>query len=80
MLDMSLSASHQLPTTISGHSHAHPMASLHHSNSMMDPTLSHMGALGGPTMAPLSSPPGCGGIPGGGAPPVIKPDYDLTAL
>lgn len=80
MMDMSLSA-HQLPTTISGHSHAHPMNSSIHPNPMMDPALSHMGAaLGGPPMAPMSSPSGCGGIPGGGTPPVIKPDYDLTAL
>ncbi|CAG9765327.1 unnamed protein product [Ceutorhynchus assimilis] len=69
MLDMSLSA-HNLPTTISGHSHAHPMSNSLHHNSLMDPTLSHL--------APLASPNSC--IPGGGAPPVIKPDYDLTAL
>ncbi|XP_050296920.1 homeobox protein Hox-C4 isoform X2 [Anthonomus grandis grandis] len=81
MLDMTLTTSHQLPTTISGHSHAHPMtASLHHSNTMLDPTLSHLGTIGNHTIAPMSSPPGCGGIPGGGNPPVIKPDYDLTAL
>uniref|UniRef100_A0AAR5PIQ2 Homeobox domain-containing protein n=1 Tax=Dendroctonus ponderosae TaxID=77166 RepID=A0AAR5PIQ2_DENPD len=76
MLGMSLTT-HQMPTSISGHSHAHPMSSsLHHNNPLMDSSMSHMGgSLGGPTMAPLSSPPGCGGTP-----PVIKPDYDLTAL
>ncbi|KAL1506540.1 hypothetical protein ABEB36_005881 [Hypothenemus hampei] len=77
MLDMSLSAPHQLPTSITGHSHAHPMTtSLHHSNPMMDPSMGHLGgSLGGPAMAPLSSPQGCGGTS-----PVIKQDYDLTSL
>ncbi|XP_030758210.1 homeobox protein Hox-C4a isoform X2 [Sitophilus oryzae] len=78
MLDMSLTSPHQLTaaTSISGHSHAHPMTSLHHvTNPMLDHTMSHMGA-------PLAPSPGCGGglTGGGGQPLVIKSDYGLTAL
>ncbi|XP_060523786.1 homeobox protein Hox-A5a isoform X2 [Cylas formicarius] len=84
MLDMSLTGAHQLPTTISGHSHAHPMSvsNLHHANTMLhgDPSMTHIGAaMTGPPMTPLAPSPGCGPIQG--APqPVIKSDYGLTAL
>lgn len=80
MLDMSLSGGHQLPSTIGGHSHAHPMApsNLHHGGMLHGDPGMHIGAMG-PVMAPMVSSPGCATTQS--APQqVIKSDYGLTAL
>lgn len=79
MLDMSLS-SHQIPSTIAGHSHAHPMApsNLHHPGMLHGDPSMHIASLG-PSLTPLTSSAGCG--PGQNpSQPVIKSDYGLTAL
>lgn len=80
MLDMSLSGGHQIPSTIGGHSHAHPMAptNLHHPGMLHGDPSMHIGALG-PSMAPLASSPGCASTQNTPQ-PVIKSDYGLTAL
>ncbi|KAF5276003.1 hypothetical protein FQA39_LY00799 [Lamprigera yunnana] len=79
MLDVPLSGSHQIPSTIGGHSHAHPMSApnLHHTVMLHGEQNVHMGHLGS-SLAPLALSPGC--APAQSAPPVIKSDYGLTAL
>lgn len=80
MLDVSLSGNHQIPSSIGGHSHAHPMTApnLHHPGMLHGDQSMHMGALG-PSLAPLSLSSDCGPTQNA-PPPIIKSDYGLTAL
>lgn len=76
MLDMSLTNQHQ----IGGHSHAHPMtpSNLHHPGMMHGDPSMHLGTMG-TSLTPLAPSPGCGPTQNVSQ-PVIKSDYDLTAL
>ncbi|XP_017772279.1 PREDICTED: homeobox protein Hox-C4 [Nicrophorus vespilloides] len=76
MLDMSLSG-HQIPSTIGGHSHAHPMSNtnLHHPGMLHADSGMHISSLA-QSLTPLSSSPGCATQQN----PPIKSDYGLTAL
>lgn len=76
MLDMSLSVRHQVPSSVSSHSHPPMVSSVHHPSILHGDPNMHLTGVGS-SLSPLPSAAVCSqNVP----PTAIKSDYGLTAL